>query len=135
MASRKKEDLHIYLRNAYDFACKTYHQMYPDDPQPFITCTYRSNEEQEQLFKLIPPVTWAHGSQSPHNYLPTFAFDIAFITIANKLAWDYKYFKKFADIILPAFIELEWGGNFVKKRKDNPHFQLRNWKKLIPKQL
>ena len=126
MASRLISDLHPVLANAYYLACKEYRAKYPEYPQPFITCTHRSNEEQEVLFKQIPPVTRARAGGSPHNYKPSFAFDIAFITVANKLTWDKIYFQKFADIIMALEVRIEWGG--LWKFRDLPHFEIKNWK-------
>lgn len=130
MASRDKKDLRIELVNAYNEASDLYKKLYPNEPQPFITCTYRSNEEQNKLYSQIPKVTNAKGGQSPHNYNPSFAFDIAFITVDNKISWGNKYFKMFADCIKSDVVS--WGGSWINF-KDAPHFELKNWKTYIPK--
>ncbi len=127
MASRRKEDLRIELANAYDKAANEFHVQYPNEPQPFITCTFRSNEEQDKLFNSKPKVTNAKAGQSPHNFNPSFAFDIAFITVDKKVSWDDKLFKKFAAIIKQQSVLVDWGGDF-KVFMDGPHFELKNWK-------
>jgi peptidoglycan L-alanyl-D-glutamate endopeptidase CwlK len=114
---------------AYDKAARYYADLNPTAPQPFITCTHRTNEEQEQLFKQRPKVTNARAGQSPHNYKPSYAFDIAFIGLNKKLDWSPELFKNFAEIITVIEPQVEWGGNW--KFKDSPHFEVKNWSKLL----
>lgn len=130
MASRDKKDLRIELVEAYELAFDEYKKLYPNEPQPFITCTYRSSEEQNKLYSQVPKVTNAKAGQSPHNYNPSFAFDIAFITVDNKVSWNSKYFKMFADCIKSDVVS--WGGAWVSF-SDKPHFELKDWKNLIKK--
>jgi peptidoglycan L-alanyl-D-glutamate endopeptidase CwlK len=127
MPSRKKIDLHPILVEAYEKALIIYEEKYPNEPVPFLTCTYRSNEEQDQLFTQIPKVTQARAGQSPHNYLPSLAFDLAFLTIDKKLDWSGTNFRHFADIITLVDERVEWGGLF-KSFVDKPHYQLKKWK-------
>lgn len=129
MASRDKKDLRLELVMAYDKACLKFKELYPNEPQPFITCTFRSGDEQNELYNKKPKVTNAKAGQSPHNYNPSFAFDIGFITVDKKMSWDSKLFKKFADCIAACSDAVEWGGNFPNFT-DNPHFQLKGWKTL-----
>lgn len=128
MASRDKKDLRLELVQAYEKAVIKYSELYPNEPQPFITCTYRSGEEQDKLFNSKPKVTNAKAGQSPHNYNPSFAFDIAFIGLNKKVVWTAKYFKMFADCIESDVVS--WGGSWVSF-KDAPHFELKNWKTYI----
>lgn len=146
MASRDKKDLHNILVSAYEKACEAYKKEHPSLPQPFLTCTFRSDAEQEALFnqpsdgkdnnqngiidEKSEKVTQARAGQSPHNYKPAPAFDIAFITVKQTLSWDIVNFKLFADIIKEIEPLLEWGGDW--KFKDAPHFQLKNWKNYLP---
>jgi len=130
MASRKIQDLHQILGIAYEKAIAKYSELYHDSSKPFLTCTYRSNEEQEQLFKQVPKVTNAHAGQSPHNYLPSLAFDIAFLKPDKSLDWSIINFKNFADILTSIDTRIEWGGNF-KSMIDRPHFQIKGWKAYI----
>lgn len=129
--SRSLNNLNKELSSAYQEAFNKYAFAYPNEPQPFITCTYRSNEEQNELYKQGRDikgkiVTYAKGGESPHNFEVSFAFDIAFIK-NNKLDWSNGLFKKFADIIKQVSTNVEWGGDW--RFKDYPHFELKNWKK------
>ena len=132
MASRDKKDLRNELVNGYDLAIKRYKELYPNAPQPFITCTFRSNEEQNILFNKRPKVTNAKAGQSPHNFNPSFAFDIGFIGLDKKMDWSLKLFLNFANIITSIDSNIDWGGNWIKF-KDAPHFELKGWKNLITK--
>jgi len=132
MASRDKKDLRPELVQAYEKAVEKYSALYPNEPQPFITCTYRSGEEQDKLFNSKPKVTNAKGGQSPHNYNPSFAFDIGFIGTDKKMDWDAKLFRNFADCIKSVSDVTDWGGGW-KSFKDAPHFELKGWKTYIKK--
>ena len=130
MPSRDIQDLHPILRIAYSKAIDAYKIKYPNDPQPFTTCTYRSEDEQNQLYNSKPKVTNAKGGESPHNYRPALAFDIAFIVLNKKLDWNTKYFQNLADILKTIEPKVEWGGSWIKF-KDAPHYQLKNWKSYL----
>jgi peptidoglycan LD-endopeptidase CwlK len=96
-----------------------------------VTCTYRSQAEQDALFaqgRTTPGriVTWAQHSKHTERT----AFDIA-IKKDDKAIWDTKVDVNDNDI--PDYIEagkigesvgLEWGGSWSTKKKDFPHFQL-----------
>lgn len=127
MASRDKKDLHSTLASAYDKAVIEYKKQYPNAPQPFITCTFRDNTEQDILYIRKPKVTNARGGESPHNYFPALAFDLGFITADKKLDWSKGNFEKFAAIITQIEPCIEWGGSW-KSFADAPHYQIRNWK-------
>jgi len=131
--SRDKKDLHSELVSAYEQACTKYKELYPNDVQPFITQTFRSHDEQDRLYAIGRTVkgkiiTNAQAGQSPHNFTPSFAFDIAFVGIDRKLSWDKKHFKKFADIIKQINPSVEWGGDW--RFVDPPHFELKAWKQI-----
>jgi peptidoglycan LD-endopeptidase CwlK len=135
MASRDKKDLNEILVDAYEKACAEYLRLYPDKPQPFITCTYRSKDEQNALYaqgRTVKgaKVTNAQGGESPHNYNPSAAFDIGFITLGKKLDWSAINFKNFADIILKIQPLVE-AGLYFKSLPDAPHFQLKDWRKYV----
>jgi peptidoglycan L-alanyl-D-glutamate endopeptidase CwlK len=128
MPSRELKDLDAKLVKAYNLAKGIYANRYPNEPQPFITCTHRSNEEQNQLYALGRTVkgkivTNAKAGQSKHNSLPSKAFDIAFIGLDKKLNWANKHFKNFADIVKEVDASIIWGGDF-RTLKDSPHFEL-----------
>lgn len=126
--SRLMEDLHQDLQTAYTIAEFRFNQLHPN-VNVFRTCTYRNSAMQEIYFKKRPKITNARGGQSPHNYYPSLAFDIAFLE-NKQLSYNHKYFKEFAAIILAESKNVTWGGNF-KGLIDLPHFQLTNWEKLI----
>jgi peptidoglycan LD-endopeptidase CwlK len=132
MASRDKKDLRPELVQAYEKAKEKYYALYPNEPQPFITCTYRSGEEQNKLYNSKPKVTNAKAGQSPHNYNPSFAFDIGFIGTDKKMDWNIKLFTNFANCVKSVSDVTDWGGSWIKF-KDAPHFELKNWKTYIPK--
>lgn len=129
MASRRIEDLHPVLQDVFQTAQAKWNELHPDGPQAILTCTYRSGAEQNKLFaqgRSSPgkKVTNAKAGQSPHNYMPSFAFDVGFQK-AGKLDWTEKLFRDFAKLI--ADPRVEWGGGW--KFLDLPHFELRGWKK------
>ena len=134
MASRNIEELDDRLKHAWLFAKHKWADLYPCWPQPFITCTHRTNQEQHILYqqgRTAPGkiVTWAKPGTSAHNRLPSMAFDIAFITVDKKLDWSPHLFQKFYELIKP--LGLEWGGSW-KTKKDAPHFEIKDWKTKIP---
>lgn len=145
MASRDKKDLNEICVAAHEKAAAEYKLLYPNDPQPFIVCTHRSDEEQLLLYNqpsdgkdnngngIIDEkgekVTQAKPGQSPHNYKPSPAWDIAFITLKQKLDYNPELFKKYADIVKRIQPLIEWGGDW--KFKDAPHFQIKNWRNFV----
>lgn len=85
MATRDIKDAHPILQDAYVYAEAEYKRLYPNDPQPFLTCVHRSNEEQNTLYAQGRTtkgkiVTNAKAGQSKHNKKPSEAFDIGFLT-------------------------------------------------------
>ena len=131
MASRKIDDLHPVLAYAFGKAEAAWSAQYPDAPKPFIVCTARTNEEQEVLFKAKPKLTNARAGESPHNYLPSLAFDVAFKLKSGAVTYDIQWFDQFAAFVL-ATPGINWGGNF-RYFKDKPHFELAAWKVLVKK--
>jgi peptidoglycan L-alanyl-D-glutamate endopeptidase CwlK len=135
MASRSLTDLNEILVDAYNKACAEFLLLYPDKSQPFITCTYRSNDEQNALYAQGrtakgAKVTNAQAGQSPHNYKPSAAFDIAFISLSKKLDWGKNNFRLFADIIVKIQPLVVCGIDF-KSLPDAPHFELKDWRKYV----
>lgn len=124
MASRDPIDLRADVRTAWLKCLTDYAAAFPDDPQPFLTCTYRSPVEQDMLYAIgrTRPgkrVTNARGGQSNHNQKPCRAFDIAFRQ-AGKIMWDIRLFKQFA--VIAKQNGLLWGGDW-QGFKDKPHFE------------
>lgn len=136
MASRSLDDLHPTLRLAWESSVNEWLKTYPDDPVPFLTCTYRDNEEQEILYmmsrngkdddgdgKIDEADEWrsnAKPGESKHNLYPSEAVDAAFRKKDGKLDWSENLFARFAVIMKRHGIK--WGGDW--KRKDTPHFEL-----------
>jgi len=126
MASREIKDCTLELQRTWSMASAEFKYKYPALPQPFITCTHRSEEEQLELYaqgrtksgKIVTQI--AMGGK--HNRLPAMAFDIAFKK-DGKLDWSAHLFQKFADIVKRVSDDVEWGGDW-KKFKDLPHFQV-----------
>jgi len=127
MPSRKIEDCDPILQAAWRDAAPTFANYYPDEPQPFITCTYRSNVEQMALYakgrtapgKIVTQIR----RNGKHNSQPAKAFDIAFKKKDGTLDWSPALFKKFAAIVALQHPEVQWGGDW-KTFKDMPHFQI-----------
>ncbi len=130
MSSRLIKDLHPTLQPiATKFLKRA--DVLLGDHQAFITDGFRSNKEQTKLYaqgrtKPSKIVTHARAGQSPHNY--GLAFDIAFRKDGTKEAkWTLSKYKKLAK--LAKDLGLTWGGTWTKFR-DNPHYELKNWKQL-----
>ncbi|MFT3908309.1 MAG: M15 family metallopeptidase [Ferruginibacter sp.] len=139
MPSRLITDAHETLQAQY---IKAKEQFEKDNPtvEVFITCSYRSPYEQDCLYnqphdhkdndgdgKIDEPderVTNAKGGQSPHNYKPSLAIDVAF-KINGKVDWSSKWFILFSKYMKTD--EIDWGGNW-KSIKDTPHYEIKNWK-------
>lgn len=97
-----------------------------------ILCGYRSNEEQEMMYK--QKTSKARAGQSAHNYKPSLAIDVVPYPIPKKNdAWDSdsEEWQKLCDLIMDIAkdkgIELEWGGNW-KSLVDKPHYEIKDWK-------
>jgi peptidoglycan L-alanyl-D-glutamate endopeptidase CwlK len=134
MASRDIKDLHPVLAESFNRVLAEWSLKYPTLSQPFLTCTHRPNAEQNALYAIGrtvkgKKVTNARGGQSPHNYLPSLAYDVGFKNAAGQLDWNIDLFKKFAELVEIDNASIVWGGSW--KFTDNPHFELPNWKTLI----
>lgn len=126
MASRDISLCNPILQEAWEFAFNKFCQEHPDKPIPFLTATYRSSQEQDQLYaqgrtKPGKRVTNLKGGQSKHNTGK--AFDIAFKKEDETLDWSPALFKLFAMYVLEQNPEIVWGGSW-KKFVDNPHFEI-----------
>lgn len=131
MASRSINDLHPLLAYAFGKAEGKWVATRPKDPVPFLTATFRDNAEQDALFLQRPKVTNARAGQSPHNYQPAYAFDVAFKTASGSVTYDALLFGQFAKLVLET-PGITWGGNF-KSLPDKPHFEVTGWEKLVKK--
>ncbi|MFC5413129.1 M15 family metallopeptidase [Larkinella bovis] len=147
MASRSISDLHPQLAYAFGKAEAEWLLINPTAPKPFLVATYRSSQEQQTLYDqprdrkdndgdgLIDEkdefVTNARAGQSPHNYFPSLAFDIAFRNSKGATDYQVKWFADFAKLVLKT-PGITWGGNF-QSLIDRPHFELTGWEKLVKK--
>lgn len=127
MATRNINDAVPELQSAYEFAKSEFQRQFPNEPQPFITCVHRTNDEQTQLYaqgRTVPGkiVTNAKAGQSKHNKMPSEAIDIGFIRLDKKLDWSPKLFRLFANFMKQKGIV--WGGDF-KSIPDAPHFEIK----------
>lgn len=100
-----------------------------------FTSTFRSEEEQNELFAKRPKVTNAKGGQSIHNY--GMAFDMVILLDKDgngtfeTASWEVdKHWLRVAEFFKSK--GWEWGGDW-KSFKDYPHFQKtfgNNWQSL-----
>ena len=137
MASRKIEDCDPILAEIWAKSVIQWKDKYPNRAQPFLTCTYRSNEEQTALYMnnkdgkdndgdglVDEKDVWrtnAKAGQSKHNLSPSKALDIAFKDADKKLNWSEGLFKDFAVIMKDN--GAMWGGDWHSV-KDTPHFEI-----------
>jgi peptidoglycan L-alanyl-D-glutamate endopeptidase CwlK len=129
--SRLMEDLHPQLQTAYKRAEKIFNERH-NDVHVIVVCTFRNGAMQNLYFTKRPKISNAKAGESPHNYYPSLAFDIAFVKVGKReLDYSPKLFKEFWDIINsdPLNKDIECGLNW-KNFKDAPHYQLINWKQL-----
>ena len=109
--------------------------------QIILLCVYRSPEEQNRLYSYpydkkdnnsngvidekSEKVTNARGGQSPHNYLPSFAYDITFKDSSGKYIWNnISLYKEYRDICRSINSNVDWLG----KIGDYGRIQLINWR-------
>jgi peptidoglycan L-alanyl-D-glutamate endopeptidase CwlK len=129
MASRRIEDLHPSLQPlARDFIAKAQ----AAGLDPLITCTYRSNAEQAELYaqgrtKPGKVVTNARPGQSLHNHTEggkpaAKAFDIVPL-VQGKPQWQATHPHWHQLGALGKSLGLEWAGDW-RTFREYPHFQL-----------
>lgn len=134
MPSRNLSDLDSRLQSVWLQSVDVWVKIHPS-LLPFLTCTHRSNDEQNELYeqgrtKPGSIVTNAKAGDSPHNFLPARAWDMAFKKRDGSVDWAIVHYRNFSKIV--AFIdpEIVWGGKW-KTIKDNPHWELPNWKMKV----
>ncbi len=94
-----------------------------------ILCGYRGQKEQQEAY--MTGHSKAQWKESPHNFSPSYAVDVAPFPIdwANE-----KRFNEFAAIVKwhaeRLKIKIKWGGDF-KSFKDRPHWELLNWETKV----
>lgn len=138
MASRNIIDCVPELQGKWPLLKKEFEAIFPGWSL-ILTCTYRSPEEQFDLFKkgrrevngewvVDAPglvVTYVDGKSrlSEHNYRPARAFDVVIVKPDGKMTWELQ---EPAWQALPKIVQsfgLESGGTWTKF-KDFPHVQV-----------
>jgi peptidoglycan L-alanyl-D-glutamate endopeptidase CwlK len=117
MASRNPKDLIPELEIIY---ASFKNEMDKAGEDFILTCTYRSQEEQNELWekgrnKPGQIVTWTKKSKHTERK----AFDIAILK-NGKITWNIKDYFMAGEI--GRKLGLDWGGSWVRS-KDYPHFQ------------
>lgn len=162
IVSRNLDRCHWRLKAAFPRAVALWAERYPDEPQPFLDCGVRSGAVQNVYFdqgrkpraevnktraalglyllgeeEAKRKVTTAKAGQSPHNYEPSFALDVAFIK-NKKLVWTNSLFKRFADLLREIDSQITWGGDWDRdgqsadeKFIDRPHFEVWGWRTIL----
>lgn len=123
--SRKSEDLHPQLQEAWEYLRDKWESEYPSGPKVGLSCTYRGPIDQQAAYST--GTSRLKFGQSLHNYKPAFAFDVYFYR-GKTADWSFKWFEKFA--VFAEEIGLEWGGRW-DGLVDGPHFQ---FKEATPKE-
>lgn len=144
MASRNLSDSHELIQKQFPIA-KAAFEKSNKGVEVFLTCSYRSPAEQTALYnqphdgkdndgdkridEADEKVTNAKAFQSPHNYLPSFAIDVAF-KVNGVIDWSAKWFTTFSKYMKTA--QIDWGGDW-SSFKDTPHYEIKGWKSQIHK--
>lgn len=116
---RDIDALHPEFKRRLELALRRYQRLYPNEPQPFLTCTYRSPEEQDILYaqgrtKPGQVVTWVSGGYSLHQH--RLAADVAFREVLYSRPELFEMLG-----VLAEGVGLVWGGRFSPP--DMPHIQ------------
>lgn len=117
-SSRDPSLIYPPLRERFDWIQREWDFVHPNLPKPFLTATYRNEADQEKAFN--EGRSKAHYGQSLHNYIPCYAFDIAFKRADGSLDWGWNLFEMYG--ALGEKCGLEWGGRYPFK--DGPHLQM-----------
>lgn len=145
MPSRSINDAHPILKDAYLKSKVQFEQMH-SHYTVLLTCTHRSNAEQDRLYRypydgidndgdgLVDEkdekVTNARAGQSKHNKYPSHAIDVAFKNnLTGKLSWSMALFKTFYDLMRSVNSSIRWGANVrygghFRSMNDAPHYEL-----------
>lgn len=121
-SSRDPQYLEPQLRNVWIKASTEWNAL--NNTKVFLTQTMRGEVDQIKAFN--SGNSKALFGQSLHNYLPAYAFDVAFTRDGRSLDWSVKNFKDFS--FIAKRYGLEAGTDWVNKKgepdPDHPHFQL-----------
>ncbi len=136
MPSRSLQDADKRLREAVVAVINDFPQAAPGRSL-VITCTYRSPEEQLELYRegralvdgrwevqdgtrIVTQLSGAPGHQSNHNLKPARAVDVA-VTVGGKITWDFREYLPLGPLAVKH--GLVWGGDWPHL-KDFPHLEL-----------
>lgn len=128
------KDAHPILQEFWGVLKKTHDERYTDRVLD-LTCVWRSQEEQQELYakgrtKPGTIVTNIDGIKilSKHNYHPSRAIDVVVKEkTTGKALWLPGYYSPLKLILLEKKYDdrIAWGGDFVSIN-DYPHFEIRN---------
>jgi peptidoglycan L-alanyl-D-glutamate endopeptidase CwlK len=105
-----------------------------------VICSYRGKIDQERAF--ASGVSKARWLQSPHNYKPSAAIDIApgvkgpidwrDLRAFELIGWEFARQGKLLEI--PIRLGQDWNGNgkIDERFVDRPHIELHPWRAFIP---
>lgn len=132
MSSRDPKDLCPTLQ-VFRLKQKYWYEAKFPERRLILSCTHRSVEEQQALFKMNAKtgkiITQLDGINklSKHNYLPAHAFDVV-VVIDGKAQWQEIFYIPLGRSIaeLGYSDRIGWGGHF--SFRDYPHFEMR-WPK------
>ena len=127
-------DLNLVIKGFADEFKKSadeFKRLYGDEYKIIVTCTYRSPEEQNKLYKKgrtepgnIVTNCDGYNKRSQHNFNPSRAIDITFKNLeTGQLVWYPKPYELFYKIFKKNWPNLNWGGKW-KHFKDYPHYQI-----------
>lgn len=159
MPSRNIARCHWRIQKAFPLACAEWARLYPTEAQPLLDCGVRTGAEQNATYaqgrqplatinklrvaqgmyvmgaaEAARTVTWSQAGQSPHNYEPSFAFDVAFVKDRKAVWSNNSLFSRFAKILREIDPQLTWGGDWNRdgqedaKKTDRPHFEVWGWR-------
>ena len=128
MPSRNIADCEPLLQEFWPKLQTWYEALFPGR-ELFLTCTCRSAEEQQEIFKKNTPgqiLTRCDGIKnlSKHNYKPAKALDFA-VKVAGVVQWRESYYLDIGTAIEDLGYEgkVRWGGYF--SFKDYPHLEVK----------
>lgn len=123
------KDCHQVLQDFWPKLKEWYSTRYPDRSL-FLTCCYRTPEEQKQLYDKNRKgmiLTRCDGfiKKSKHNLVPSQAFDVA-VKHHDLVTWRDEFYSDLGDSLLELDLSnmIEWGGDW-ETFKDYPHFELK----------
>ena len=128
MPERDISFCHPVLQDAWKKASAEYAKRYPNASQPFLTTTYRSDEEQAKLYakgrtapgKIVTQIK----SGGKHNKMPAEAYDVGFRKADGKADWSGVNFRNMAVITKQVAPRVKWGGDWTGGFVDLPHYEI-----------